>query len=50
MEIHLPSFRAAVEEAHAGGIMASYGTWHGVPDNASTELLQTILRQENLCG
>jgi beta-glucosidase len=45
-EIHLPSFRAAVEEAHAGGIMAAYGVWDGVPDNASTPLLQKILRQE----
>ena len=45
-QIHLPSFRAAIEEAHAGGIMAAYSTWHGVPDNASTELLQGILRQE----
>jgi beta-glucosidase len=45
-EIHLPSFRAAVEEAHAGGVMAAYGTWNGVPDNASTDLLQRILRQE----
>jgi beta-glucosidase len=45
-EIHLPSFRAAVEEAHAGGVMAAYTTWHGVPDNASTDLLQKILRQE----
>ncbi|MDT7810986.1 MAG: beta-glucosidase, partial [Acidobacteriaceae bacterium] len=45
-EIHLPSFRAAVEEAHAGGVMAAYGLWDGVPDNASTTLLQKILRQE----
>jgi beta-glucosidase len=45
-EIHLPSFRAAIEEAHAGGIMAAYGVWDGVPDNASTVLLQKILRQE----
>jgi beta-glucosidase len=45
-EIHLPGFRAAVEEAHAGGIMAAYGTWDGVPANASTTLLQKILRQE----
>ena len=45
-EIHLPSFRAAVEEAHAGGVMAAYSTWHGVPDNASTDLLQRVLRQE----
>jgi beta-glucosidase len=45
-EIHLPSFRAAVEEAHTGGVMAAYGLWDGVPDNASTTLLQKILRQE----
>ncbi|HEX4138828.1 MAG TPA: glycoside hydrolase family 3 C-terminal domain-containing protein, partial [Candidatus Methylacidiphilales bacterium] len=46
-EIHLPSFRAAVEEAHAGGIMAAYSTWwDGVPDNASKVLLDQILRQE----
>ena len=45
-EIHLPPFRAAVEEAHVGGIMAAYGLWDGVPDNASTTLLQQILRQE----
>jgi beta-glucosidase len=45
-EIHLPSFRAAVEEAHAGGVMAAYGVWDGVPDNASTTLLGKILRQE----
>ncbi|HEX4084908.1 MAG TPA: glycoside hydrolase family 3 C-terminal domain-containing protein [Chthoniobacteraceae bacterium] len=45
-EIFLPPFRAAVEGAHAGGIMAAYSTWNGVPDNASTELLQRILRQE----
>jgi len=45
-EIHLPSFRAAVEEAHVGGIMAAYSLWDGVPDNASVTLLQKILRQE----
>jgi beta-glucosidase len=45
-EIHLPPFRAAVEEAHVGGVMAAYGLWDGVPDNASATLLQKILRQE----
>ena len=45
-EIHLPGFRAAIVGAHAGGVMAAYGTWNGVPDNASTDLLQRILRQE----
>ena len=34
-EIHLVPFRAALEEAKAGGVMAAYGTWSGVPDNAS---------------
>ncbi|MGA3170752.1 MAG: glycoside hydrolase family 3 N-terminal domain-containing protein [Chthoniobacteraceae bacterium] len=45
-EIFLPPYRAAIETAHAGGIMAAYSTWNGVPDNASTELLGRILRQE----
>jgi len=46
-EVHLPSFRAAVEEAHCGGVMAAYSTWwDGVPANASTVLLQQVLRQE----
>jgi beta-glucosidase len=45
-EIFLPGFRAAVEEAHAGGIMPAYSSWQGVPDNASQFLLQKILRQE----
>lgn len=44
--IHLPGFRDAIEEAHAGGVMAAYGLWDGVPDNASFTLLDTILRQE----
>jgi beta-glucosidase len=44
--IHLVPFRAAIEEAHAGGVMAAYSTWNGVPDNASVELLQHILREE----
>lgn len=43
---HLVSFRAAVEEAHAGGVMAAYSTWNGVPNNASSNLLTQILRQE----
>jgi len=45
-EIFLPGFRAAIEEAHAGGIMPSYSSWQGVPDNDSQFLLQRILRQE----
>ncbi len=45
-EVHLVPFRAAVEEAHAGGVMAAYSTWDATPDNASVELLQKILREE----
>jgi beta-glucosidase len=45
-DVYLPPFRAAIEEAHAGGIMAAYSTWDGTPNNASLELLQRILRQE----
>ena len=45
-EIHLPSFRTAVEDGKVGGIMAAYSTWDGVPANASQPLLQGILRQE----
>lgn len=44
--IHLAGFRAAVKEAHAGGAMAAYSTWDGVPDNASIELLQKVMREE----
>jgi hypothetical protein len=44
--VHLAGFRAAIKEAHAGGVMAAYSTWDGVPDNGSTELLQKILREE----
>ena len=44
--VHLVPFRAAIQEANAGGVMAAYGTWNGVPDNGSTELLQKILREE----
>jgi len=44
--IHLAGFRAAVKEAHAGGAMAAYSAWDGVPDNGSVELLQKILREE----
>ncbi|HWB94509.1 MAG TPA: glycoside hydrolase family 3 N-terminal domain-containing protein, partial [Puia sp.] len=44
--VHLVPFRAAIREAHAGGVMAAYSTWDGVPDNGSRELLQKILREE----
>ncbi|GGB02285.1 glycoside hydrolase family 3 N-terminal domain-containing protein [Puia dinghuensis] len=44
--VHLVPFRAAIKEAHAGGVMAAYSTWDAVPDNGSNELLQKILREE----
>jgi beta-glucosidase len=44
--VHLVPFRAAIREAKAGGVMAAYSTWDGVPDNGSIELLQKILREE----
>jgi len=44
--VHLVPFRAAIKEAQAGGVMAAYSTWNGVPDNGSTELLQKVLREE----
>lgn len=45
-EVHLVPFRAAIEEAQAGGVMAAYSTWDGTPDNASTRLLKDILHDE----
>jgi beta-glucosidase len=45
-EIFLLAFRAAIEEAHAGSIMAAYSSWQGVPDNVSDTLLTKILREE----
>jgi beta-glucosidase len=45
-EVSLVPFRLAILEGGAGGIMAAYGVWNGVPDNASQELLQGILHQE----
>jgi beta-glucosidase len=45
-EVHLVPFRDAFVEAKAGGVMAAYGLWEGVPDNASVTLLRKILRQE----
>ncbi len=44
--IHLVPFRAAVEEANLGGVMAAYSTWDATPDNGSRELLQNVLREE----
>ena len=45
-ELYLPSFRAAIEEAHAGSLMSSYSTWFDTPAVASEYLLKGILRDE----
>ena len=40
------AFRAAIEEAHAGSVMASYNEIDGIPSHVNTWLLQNVLRQE----
>ncbi|HZU24702.1 MAG TPA: glycoside hydrolase family 3 N-terminal domain-containing protein [Bryobacteraceae bacterium] len=39
-------FRAAVEEAHAGSVMASYNEINGIPSHVNEWLLDRVLRQE----
>ncbi|MBS1601613.1 MAG: glycoside hydrolase family 3 protein, partial [Bacteroidetes bacterium] len=43
-EIHLPPFRAAVEEAHVGAIMPAHHILNGVPCHVNTYTLDTVLR------
>ena len=43
---YFPPFEAAVEEAHAGSVMASYNEIDGVPSHANRWLLDKVLRQE----
>jgi beta-glucosidase len=45
-EYFLPSFEAAVKEAHVGSVMASYNEIDGVPSHANRWLLGRVLRQE----
>ena len=45
-EIYLPAFRAAVEDAHAGAVMAAYPKINGVYCCANGELLDQILKKE----
>jgi beta-glucosidase len=40
------AFQAAIEEAHAGSVMASYNEIDGIPSHVNTWLLQNVLRQE----
>ncbi|MHA4808429.1 glycoside hydrolase family 3 N-terminal domain-containing protein [Flavitalea flava] len=44
-EIHLPPFRAAVEEAHVGAIMPAHHSLNGIPCHVNTYTLDTILRK-----
>ncbi|PYV59385.1 MAG: beta-glucosidase [Acidobacteria bacterium] len=45
-ESFLVPFQAAVEEAHAGSIMASYNEIDGIPSHVNQWLLDRVLRQE----
>jgi beta-glucosidase len=43
-EIHLPPFKAAVEEAHVGSIMPAHHSLNGVPCHSNTHIMDDILR------
>jgi beta-glucosidase len=45
-ESYLPAFRATVSEGGAWSVMGAYSAYKGVPCNASTYLLDTVLRRE----
>ena len=45
-ENFLVPFQAAIEEAHAGSVMASYNEIDGVPSHVNHWLLDKVLRQE----
>jgi beta-glucosidase len=45
-ESFLMPFQAAVEEAHAGSVMASYNEIDGIPSHINRWLLDKVLRQE----
>ena len=45
-EVFLPPFRAAVTEAGAASVMASYNEVDGVPSHANRWLLRDVLRRE----
>ncbi len=40
------AFQAAIEEAHAGSVMASYNEINGIPSHVNEWLLQKVLREE----
>ncbi len=43
-EIHLPPFKAAVEEAHVGSIMPAHHSLNGVPCHSNKYIMNDILR------
>ena len=45
-ETFLVPFRAAVQEAHVGSVMASYNEIDGIPNHINRWLLDRVLRQE----
>lgn len=45
-ENHLYPFKVAVQQGHAGSVMASYNEVNGVPSHANRWLLQDVLRKE----
>ncbi|SDK96430.1 beta-glucosidase [Pedobacter sp. ok626] len=45
-EIHLPPFRAAVEEAQIGSVMPAHHTLNGVPCHINTYTLNDVFRKE----
>ncbi len=45
-EVYLPSFEAAVKEAHVGSVMPGHQDYNGVPCHMNTWLLKDILRDE----
>ena len=45
-EAFFVAFRAAVEEAHAGSVMASYNEIDGIPSHVNAWLLNRVLRQQ----
>jgi beta-glucosidase len=45
-EIHLPAFRAAVQQAHVGSVMCSYNRFHGVYACQNPTLLHRYLERQ----
>ena len=45
-ENFFPAFKAAIQEAHAGSVMASYNEIDGIPNHVNHWLLDKVLRQE----